>query len=607
MIINNFRIKNYKSIIDSNDCYLTDTITIFAWKNESWKSSILEALEDFDSQRNIREEAVSLINEKEKPEISIIFSMESEELDYIIQDTWLDIDPGRKKLYNLKLIKSYPKKYTLWEETISMLGLNKEILEKWEELNLTEVYKKFPWKISLKKENNTYQELKNQMESTLNQINTWEVSFEEKKRWELVSYLTQKIKIVEEIIAIPNKERIFTNKMVEYLPSFILYNSFEDRFPNSIEIGTLQDSERAKDLANVSDFSIATIVWGSNQKKKEHKNKVNIQLKWKFQVYRTQDPITLDVDWNDTVVEFWIQENERPYKPDQRSQWQQRHLAFYLKVGARAKDDRPYIILIDEPWLYLHAKAQKDILKSLEDHAQEAQIVFTTHSPYLIETNKLNRIRLVFKDKNKWTEIFNKLHTFKDKDTLAPIFTAIGMDLGDGINDIWKVNNIVVEWPSEIFYISAFKKLFPAINNINFIFGWGGAGNMGPVGSILSWWWCNVWYLFDNDQAKKEWSKNLRSIWGIDKEKLISVTEIKWASIEDIFSKSFFQKYILEDETLDYIMSNSSYIKSPKKDKVLLARIFLAKVQSNEIALKDFDKNTIKSIKELCNKIVWLF
>jgi predicted ATP-dependent endonuclease of OLD family len=72
MKIEKIRIKNYKSIIDSKDCYLTETITILAGKNESGKSSILEALEDFDSEKEIREDAISILTE-EKPEIAITF------------------------------------------------------------------------------------------------------------------------------------------------------------------------------------------------------------------------------------------------------------------------------------------------------------------------------------------------------------------------------------------------------------------------------------------------------------------------------------------------------------------------------------------------------
>ncbi len=57
MRIKKFRIKNYKSIIDSGDCYMDDFVTILAGKNESGKTSILEALEDFNDEKEIRKEA----------------------------------------------------------------------------------------------------------------------------------------------------------------------------------------------------------------------------------------------------------------------------------------------------------------------------------------------------------------------------------------------------------------------------------------------------------------------------------------------------------------------------------------------------------------------
>ena len=54
MKLTKFRIKNYKSIIDSGDCYFSDKLTILAGKNESGKSSVLEALEDFHQDKTIR-------------------------------------------------------------------------------------------------------------------------------------------------------------------------------------------------------------------------------------------------------------------------------------------------------------------------------------------------------------------------------------------------------------------------------------------------------------------------------------------------------------------------------------------------------------------------
>lgn len=50
-----FRVHNYKAIIDSGDCYLSEKLTILAGKNESGKTSILEALEDCHEDNAIRD------------------------------------------------------------------------------------------------------------------------------------------------------------------------------------------------------------------------------------------------------------------------------------------------------------------------------------------------------------------------------------------------------------------------------------------------------------------------------------------------------------------------------------------------------------------------
>jgi len=52
MKLTKFRIYNYKSIIDSGYCTLAADLTILIGKNESGKSSILEALRDLDKNVN---------------------------------------------------------------------------------------------------------------------------------------------------------------------------------------------------------------------------------------------------------------------------------------------------------------------------------------------------------------------------------------------------------------------------------------------------------------------------------------------------------------------------------------------------------------------------
>jgi len=60
-----------------------------------------------------------------------------------------------------------------------------------------------------------------------------------------------------------------------------------------------------------------------------------------------------------------------------------------LKASA-CYDSRPIVLLVDEPGVSLHARAQEDVLKVFEDISHKIQIIYTTHSPHLVEINKLH-------------------------------------------------------------------------------------------------------------------------------------------------------------------------------------------------------------------------
>lgn len=74
-----FRIQNYKSIIDIDYCSLSSPITILTGKNESGKTTVLEALTDFNSNREITEDKFSFEKPKNQPFITMEFEISSEE------------------------------------------------------------------------------------------------------------------------------------------------------------------------------------------------------------------------------------------------------------------------------------------------------------------------------------------------------------------------------------------------------------------------------------------------------------------------------------------------------------------------------------------------
>ena len=66
-------------------------------------------------------------------------------------------------------------------------------------------------------------------------------------------------------------------------------------------------------------------------------------------------------------LEFWIKdEGERLY-PKQRSRGVRWFLSFYMELKASATiSNKPMVLLVDEPGVSLHARAQEDVLKSLK-------------------------------------------------------------------------------------------------------------------------------------------------------------------------------------------------------------------------------------------------
>src|SRR3989344_6066637 len=547
MKLKKFIIKNYKSITDSGDCYLTDTITILAGKNESGKTSILEALEDFDTDNKIRESAKPIKFPDAIPEISITFIVEKDTIKEIFEEIKSPLKATAD--IEIELIKTFPDSYSFGESTLQneIFG-GKEIDEK---------------------ERDNFSKLLTEIETEINNL--------------------------ENFFATETK---FLNALKQWIPNFILFNSFEDIFPNKIPFAELEKNEWIKDLSVISDLKITTIKGTDDRGKEKHKDDINIKLNKDYEKFWTQDVSNLSVNWDSEHLYFWIKEDGYPFEPSLRSKGRQWHLAFYIKVSARANENIPNIILIDEPGLFLHAKAQEDILGKLEDSAKAVQLIFSTHSPYLLEADKLNRVRLVHRTKKSGTEIENKVHALADKETLTPILTAIGLELNAGISALDKVNNVVVEGPSDVYYLNAFKKILNK-NSVNFIFG-GGCGNMPYVGTILHGWGGKVIYLYDNDQGKKDGEKNLKDNWLITKDLILSVLNTA-GSIEDIFSPSDFKKFVLGDESKTYTETNSEHLKKAKSDKVLLAKKFLETCQNGTTI--NLDKTTVDNITKLIENI----
>ena len=74
-------------------------------------------------------------------------------------------------------------------------------------------------------------------------------------------------------------------------------------------------------------------------------------------------------------------------------QWLFSFLAAFSDLGAM---DRRVIVLLDEPALGVHTHAQSDFLRFINERlAPRSQVIYTTHSPFMIEDSRLERVRVV--------------------------------------------------------------------------------------------------------------------------------------------------------------------------------------------------------------------
>jgi len=132
-------------------------------------------------------------------------------------------------------------------------------------------------------------------------------------------------------------------------------------------------------------------------------------------------------------------------------------LVWFSKI--QADQNKKYIILLDEPGLNLHASAQADLIRYINEKLiKKYQVFYTTHSPFMIESKQLHRVRTVYDtlDTTVGSVISDSIQE-KDPDTLFPLQAALGYDIAQNlyISD----HNLLVEGPGDLIYFQVLNDI----------------------------------------------------------------------------------------------------------------------------------------------------
>ncbi|HAZ60745.1 MAG TPA: hypothetical protein DCY89_04130 [Gammaproteobacteria bacterium] len=126
--------------------------------------------------------------------------------------------------------------------------------------------------------------------------------------------------------------------------------------------------------------------------------------------------------------------------------------SFLAAFSEYENHDLPVVILLDEPAVGLHAKAQADLLRFIEERlTKRCQVIYTTHSPFMVQPGKLERVRLVEDRGKQEGSVLSSDVLTRDRDTLFPLQGALGYDLVQHL--FVAENNVVVEGTSDYAYL----------------------------------------------------------------------------------------------------------------------------------------------------------
>jgi len=206
--------------------------------------------------------------------------------------------------------------------------------------------------------------------------------------------------------------------------------------------------------------------------------------------------------------------------------------------------DSGIVLLLDEPGLSLHARAQKDLLDAIDNHLTVGrQVIYSTHSPFMVRTEALQRARIV-EDRGPavGSIVMNDAGTTSDPDTLFPLQAALGYDIAQNL--FIGNRNILLEGTSDVLYLAIMSAHLGRFGRTSFpenvrLLPSGGATNI-PTFLALLGGQLDVVVLLDGN-AQRQRVDNAIAAGRLNASRVFSVEKfvsVAGADIEDLFEAS---------------------------------------------------------------------
>ena len=356
-----------------------------------------------------------------------------------------------------------------------------------------------------------------------------------------------------------------------------VYQTYREN--ESMSILYANGSKYTSDLSKVSDYFNKLYCLGNNVYKFElhlEKNEINFVILKKSK----NNQIGLTLNYQSTGFKWFFN--------------------FFFNVFASKKLGYADIVLMDEPATNLHVKGQEELRKFLKDFAMNNGITFiiATHSPFLVDLDYLDEVRLISLNEDNTSKIDNNFTTVNpdDVDSLLPIresLTTRNSVLLDPSQVVVFVEGII-----DYNYLVGMKILFNEFRNLTFLPINGVGSNRNEfkqkVKKLKMLKKCKCIVFTDGDKNGNDFKEIASKYF-----KTVSTSDLKneFKTIENLFSTQDVKKFNLFNEETNKWNKSESISVSFKKILLMHPEEVSDETKNNFHEMLNIIKNKIKSKK----------
>lgn len=228
-------------------------------------------------------------------------------------------------------------------------------------------------------------------------------------------------------------------------------------------------------------------------------------------------------------------------------------LAWYEDVKRQRQN---VILLLDEPGLSLHGRAQADLLRYFDAELSGHQLLYTTHSPFMIDPTKFERVRIVqdlgidateaLPKAEDGTKVLANVFDATD-DSLFPLQGALGYEIQQTL--FIGPNSLIVEGVADMLYLRAVSAQLEREGRVGLSEEWvitpvGGSGKVPTFVALLgSQKGINVATLLDIQNSDKQFIEDLYKKKLLTKKQVSTYADFTGTSeadVEDMFDRAFY-------------------------------------------------------------------